>query len=260
MIDLIPLLPECDGLVAHHARRTGGVSEGPFASLNLGFSTKDDADAVRENRRRFGVAADAPLSRWVVCGQVHGSQVASVGVESAGEGSESPSQRFPDRDAVFLQEPGVFALALSADCPLVLIADPDRRTAGIAHAGWRGTVSGVIENLVSTMMAAGSRVDTLRAAVSPGICGRCYPVGPEVFEACEGLPGAEAARTGDHLDLRRIHAAILEHAGVPLRQVRVHSDCSSCDATGYFSYRRDAGNTGRNGALIGWRVASHDRA
>lgn len=238
-------------LVAHHATRRGGVSNPPFDSLNLGFSTQDDPACVVENRARFAAAVGAPLERWVVVGQVHGADLLRADPSMAGAGARSVASLTP-ADAIFLPEPGVFALALSADCPLVAIVDPETRRAGIAHAGWRGTAAGVVQRLLAEFRDAGSPMERCLAATSPGICGPCYEVGDEVFAAMDHLPGVSAARRGRYLDLRRVHRAILEHAGIPGDAVTRSRECSACLPQRHFSHRRDAGRTGRGGALVGW--------
>ncbi|MFN0058258.1 MAG: polyphenol oxidase family protein [Planctomycetota bacterium] len=253
VVETLPLFPAVAELVAHYACRTGGASAAPFASLNLGFSTTDDAALVVENRLRLARALDAPLERWVVAGQVHGAEVARVTTADCGEGSRATSQRLRGHDAVLLAEPGVFALALSADCPLVVLADVPARRAGVAHAGWRGTALGVIEALVAAMEREGSRPSALAASISPGIGGCCYEVGEEVFSALAQRTEVEPARRGRRLDLRMAQRAILRAAGIDASAIQVHTDCNCCQPDRYFSHRRDAGRTGRNGAVVGWR-------
>lgn len=255
-VDLLPLfgdlaVPGAADLVAHFARRTGGVSEPPFDRLNLGFSTGDDPGAVIENRRRVAEAARASLDRWVVPGQVHGADVWKATRHDAGVGARAPAESIAPHDAVYLPEPELFVLALSADCPLVVIVDPERRRAGVAHAGWRGTAAGVIAHLLEAFDEAGSPRSSLWAAIGPGIGGCCYPVGDEVFDALAERPGFEDARRGRRLDLRTIHRAELEGAG--LAAVAQVLDCSACRPDLYFSHRRDEGRTGRSGVIVGWR-------
>lgn len=253
MIRVESLLPDLESLVCHYAQRSGGVSEAPFASLNLGFSTGDDPLRVVENRRRLGEHLGAPLDHWIVAGQVHGADVVRPDRERRGEGAFSPSELFPAADALLLCDEDVFALTLGADCPSVIVADPVRRCVGVAHAGWRGTAAGVVQALVLAVVEAGSALTDLHAAVSPGICGGCYEVGIEVFAALAGQPGAAGARQGRQLDLRSIHRAALCDLGVAEGRVRVHPDCTACLPERYFSHRRDRGDTGRNGVLVGWR-------
>lgn len=238
--------------VAAYGQRDGGVSTGEFASLNLGFSTGDDRDAVIENRRRLGVAVGAPIERWVVPGQVHGADVLEWD-GAALPGGAGVSDELPRADAVVLTHPGTFALSLSADCPLVVVADPVTRSAGVAHAGWRGTVAGVVENLVAALVAKGVSSHDLHAAVSPGIGVCCFEVGPEVLAAATPRPGFAGAVRGSHLDLRTLHRASLEQSGVPAERIQVSDECSYCAPQHYFSHRRDAGKTGRNGMVVGWK-------
>ncbi len=237
-----------DGLVCCFGDRWGGVSVGPFSTLNLGFSTGDDADAVRENRRRFTEAAGLTLDDLVVAGQVHGSAAAVVGRQQRGEGAREPSTRLSDRDVVILSQSQVFALALAADCPLVAIADPGSRRAGVAHCGWRGIVAGALGQLLERLDPGPEAV----AMISPAISAANYPVGPEVHEALEGLTGEASARPGQGVDLRQILRNQLLQAGISRPRIAVDPRCTAADGD-LFSYRRDRGHTGRGGLLLGWK-------
>jgi len=237
-----------DGLVCCYGDRWGGVSSAPYSSLNLGFSTGDDADAVRENRRRFTAAAGLTLDDVVVAGQVHGSAVARVDRQHRGEGAREPSTLLADRDVVILSEPQVFALALAADCPLVAIADPRSRHAGVAHCGWRGIVAGALGQLLEQLDPGPEAL----AMISPAISAANYPVGPEVHEALEGLAGAASVRCGQGVDLRQILRNQLIEAGISQLRIAVDPRCTAADGD-LFSYRRDRGCTGRGGLLLGWK-------
>lgn len=244
--------PSLAGWVAAASTRGGGASEAPFDSLNLGLSTGDDPDRVRENRRRFAAALGLAIGDWVVPGQCHGALCASVGRAERGEGALVPSSRLGGRDAILIREPGVFALSLSADCPVVAIADPSGRRGGVAHAGWRGTAAGVVESLIAELRRTGSDLGECLAAIGPGICGRCYEVGEEVHEAVAARPGAREARSGRRLDLRRIHRAILVESGIPPERIAVSPRCSFEEPAHFFSHRRDGARTGRGGVVAGW--------
>ena len=272
MIDVIPLLESAgsDRLVAHFAGRRGGVSEPPFDSLNLGFSTGDEASHVRDNRVRFCAAVGVPIDRLVVPGQIHGDKAVILKHTDAGEGALAPSERLRGWDAVGVATPGVFALSLTADCPLVVIADPERSIVGVAHAGWRRTAASVVTALVERVRAAGGRPSASWAAISPGIGACCYAVGREVVDALADLPSGgdavsehpaagvrplEGAPTsgGGWLDLRSIHRASLIANGFGPDRVHVDPACTACDPERFFSHRRDHGVTGRSGVIIGWR-------
>ncbi len=255
-IDLFaPLRARFDlaGLVGAYSLRHGGVSRSPFESLNLGFSTGDDPESVRVNRTRFAEDLQIPIERWVVAGQCHGHRVLEVNGSDGGEGALAPSERLRGYDALVLAEPNLFALSLSADCPLVVVADPRSIRAGVAHAGWRGTAAGVVEEMLGALEAAGSDLSECFAAISPGICGDCFEVGEEVFDAVAQRPGAGIARSGQTLDLRLIHREILRSAGLSPGRICQSEVCSYEDSSNCFSHRRDRGQTGRNGLILGFR-------
>jgi polyphenol oxidase len=207
------------GGTALFTTRRGGVSEGPYASLNLGLWTDDDAGRVRENRERL--RAEVGAQRLAQGRQVHGTRVVvdAEGIEEA--------------DGQVTTAPGVAAMVLVADCLPVALAGPDR--VAMLHAGWRGLAGGVLEAGVEATGA-------VCAAIGPGIGPCCYEVGDDV-RAVFG--------TGEPtLDLKAIARARLEAAGV--RDIHDCGLCTSCDAERFFSHRRDRGVTGRQAGLA-WR-------
>jgi polyphenol oxidase len=199
--------------------RRGGVSEGPYASLNLGLLTEDDADRVAANRERVRVQAGA--ERLAQGRQVHGTRV----VVDGQDGEEADGQ--------VTSRAGVAAIVLVADCLPVALAGPG--AAGVVHAGWRGLAGGVLEAGVA---AAGA----VAAAIGPGIGPCCYEVGDDVR--------AVFGTSGRTLDLKAVARARLRDAGV----TEIHDSglCTACDAKRFFSHRRDRGLTGRQAGLA-WR-------
>jgi polyphenol oxidase len=207
------------GGTALFTTRRGGVSEGPYASLNLGLWTDDDAARVRDNRER--VRAEVGVERLAQGRQVHGTRVVVDG------------QGIEEADGQVISDPGVGAMVLVADCLPVALAGPER--VGVVHAGWRGLAAGVLEGGVEATGA-------VAAAIGPGIGPCCYEVGDDV-RAVFGT----SERT---LDLKAIARARLEAAGV--RDIHDCGLCTSCDAERFFSHRRDRGVTGRQAGLA-WR-------
>ena len=202
--------------------RRGGVSQGAFASLNLGPWTEDDPAHVAANRERVRELVGA--RRLLQGRQVHGTRVAVD--EGHGE----------DADGQATTRAGVAAIVLVADClPVVLVAPA---AAAVMHAGWRGLAGGVIE---AGVRAVGE--GPVAAAIGPGIGPCCYQVGPDVHAAL-GTSGPTA-------DLKAVARAHLEAAGV----AAVHDCglCTSCDPVRFFSHRRDGGLTGRQAGLA-WRA------
>jgi polyphenol oxidase len=208
--------------------REGGVSEGAYASLNLGLLTKDEPVNVKENRRRFCAVVDADPERLALNRQVHGTTVRRA---SAGD-------RHERADGLWTDEPGVPMLAMTADCLPVAIArtNGDKPALAIVHVGWRGLADGVI---ASGVKALGGR---LAAAIGPAIGPCCYEVGPEVAALF-----ADDLVSGRKLDLWTAAERALRAAGV--EDVERTDVCTSCHPELFFSHRRDDGVTGRQGVI-----------
>jgi YfiH family protein len=228
------------GGAALFSTRRGGVSEGPFASLNPRPLT-DDTDAhVDENRRRLAAAVGLPRERFLYGRQVHGAVVRRA-TEPPG-----PARPHAEEDGQATRLPGAAALVFVADClPVLLTA---QGAVAAVHGGWRGLASGILEEGVAALRELGAR-GPVTAALGPGAGGCCYEVGEEVHAAFEG----EGARVGErNLDLKRIARARLERAGVET----VHDTglCTMCADPGlFFSHRRDDGVTGRQAGVV-WRA------
>ena len=153
--------------------RAGGVSTGRFASLNCSLSGRDDADAVRENRRRAADALGQPAQALVGLTQVHGITVATLT-------TPWPEDQRPQADAMVTDRPGLLLGIVTGDCAPVLFADATAGVVGAAHAGWRGAVAGVIETTIAAMEALGAKRGRIQAAVGPCIAQPSYEVGPDL--------------------------------------------------------------------------------
>ncbi len=213
--------------------RAGGVSEGPFSSLNLGRMTADDPERVEENRRRVVTEVGGDLARLTLNRQVHSATVRRA---TAGE-------RGAPGDGLWTDEPGVPLLALTADCLPIALARTNGERAAIAvmHAGWRGLLAGIV---AAGVEALGGR---LAAAIGPGIGPCCYEVGDEVAAPFRARFGAGVVGPAQRLDLWAAAELALRDAGVD-RIERVDL-CTACDAGRFFSHRRDDGLTGRQGVV-----------
>jgi len=155
--------------------REGGTSSGIYAGLNAGLGSDDDPDLVRENRARIADWLGRPGTVLSTPHQVHSPD--AITIDRPLDQAERPRA-----DAVVTATPGVIVGVLTADCGPVLFADAERGVVAAAHAGWKGAFSGVIENTVEAMIAAGARRETIRAELGPSIGPGNYEVGPE-FEA-----------------------------------------------------------------------------
>jgi polyphenol oxidase len=150
--------------------REGGVSGGIYASLNCGLGSKDDPEHVRENRSRVTTALGAEPSRLVSIHQVHSPRVVVA---------EAPWEIRPEADAIATATPGLAISVLTADCTPILLADPEARVVGAAHAGWRGAKGGVIPAVVAAMIGLGATRANIRATVGPAISQAAYEVGDD---------------------------------------------------------------------------------
>ena len=225
------------GARAAFSTRGGGVSEAPFASLNLGILTGDDPDAVAENRRRLARALGRRPQRVAIGRQVHGAELlAHAGPQDPSPFAE-PGSALPEVDGHVVAEPGLAALVFVADCLPVALAGP--RGAAMLHCGWRGLAAGILA-------AGAAAVDATDAAIGPGIGPCCYAVGDEVREAFAGLgPGVAAGGT---LDLTELARRLLRAAGV--ERIEAAGICTGCVEERFFSHRRDRGRTGRQAGLV----------
>lgn len=234
------LVPEWAAPARVHAlvtTRAGGVSQGPYRSLNLGERLGDDPVAVAHNRAR--VRASLP-GEPVWLRQVHGTEVVDA----------AECEPNACADASFVRVPRVSCAVLIADCLPVVLADRAASVVAVAHAGWRGLAAGVVENTLAAMQAAPA---SIVAWLGPAIGPRAFEVGEDVYRAfTAGDPQAEAAFTAGrpgkwHADLYALARRRLSAAGV--EEITGGHWCTFNDAR-FYSYRRD-GRTGRM-AAIAW--------
>ena len=236
-----------EGLTHAVLTRIGGVSQGPYATLNLGHTVGDDLAAVEENHRRALGALGLEPQQVVSPCQVHGARVGIVGRAHLGTVQSAT-------DALVTAAPAVPLLMRFADCTPVLFFDPVRRVVGMAHAGWRGVVAGTAGATIQTMTERlGCDPADLWAGIGPTIGPCCYAVGPEVVAAVKAAcpPGTEIVRHTDeqtYLDLPAAVQAQLRAAGV--EQIENAGLCTACHVDEFFSHRAEHGCTGRFGVVM----------
>jgi YfiH family protein len=212
--------------------REGGVSEGPYASLNLGRMTGDDVERVDENRRRLCAEVGSDVERLALNRQVHSAFVHRAVAGARGEPG----------DGLWTDEPRLPVVAMTADClPIALVrADPARPAVAVLHAGWRGLLEGIV---AEGIRALGGSV---RAAIGPAIGPCCYEVGPEVAEPFRRAFGDDVVR-GRNLDLWTSAERALRSAGV--EEVERHDLCTKCRDDLFFSHRRTGKPRGVQGVV-----------
>jgi hypothetical protein len=212
--------------------RVGGVSEGPYASLNLGRKSGDEVERVDENRRIACDAIGADLEKLALNYQVHSTRVLRA----------APAMRGEHADGLWTDEPGQPILAMSADClPIAVARVTDERAVAVLHVGWRGLLEGIVGAGAEALAG-----DTLAAMIGPGIGPCCYEVGEEVAAPFRERFGDDVMRDG-RLDLWTSAERALRAAGVA--HVERVDRCTACEPETFFSHRRDRGRTGRQGVI-----------
>jgi YfiH family protein len=209
------------------------VSEGPYASLNLGRKSGDEVERVDENRRIACEAIGADVAKLALNYQVHSTRVLRAAAGMHGEHA----------DGLWTDEPGRPILALSADClPIVLARENgDAPAVAVLHVGWRGLLEGIVASGVQAL--GGGK---LAAAIGPGIGPCCYEVGEEVAAPFRERFGDDVLNES-RLDLWTSAERALRAAGV--ERVDRFDRCTACEPEMFFSHRRDAGRTGRQGVI-----------
>lgn len=225
--------------------RDGGVSEGPFASLNLGAAVGDDPDHVRENHLRLARAVGFDSASLHQTHQVHGGAVWTH------RGDADPRlTRAVEADALVAHSPSVAVAVRVADCVPVLLGDSRTGAVAAVHAGWRGVVKGVVAHALD---ALGPRAhEDVVAAVGPSIGPCCFEVGDDVaaeIAASVAVP-VVIPRPGarPRVDLWRAVEGQLRALGVS--QVDLTRRCTACAPEGFFSFRRDGARSGRMVGVI----------
>jgi YfiH family protein len=236
-----------DRLVAVASGRSGGVSFGGLASLNLGYSVGDQPDNVDENRARLFGALGLPLAGIASTRQVHGVRVLETRAGGLHGGTEGA-------DGLVTDCPGVFLSLTFADCVPILAFDSEHGAVGLAHGGWKGTLAGIAGELIATMQRCyGSRPEAMRFALGPSIGRCCYVVGTDVATNFESRwPGVVSNEgTTTRLDLWEANRRQLLDAGASAERVALPGACSCCDVDAFFSHRAQRGSAGRFAVLLG---------
>lgn len=228
--------------------RIGGVSGGPFATLNVSPREGDPPVQVRENWQRLASAFGIPCEQFFVVNQVHGEQF--LVIEDAFSCHSLADRRY---DAIVTDRPGVAIGIKTADCAPVLLFDRRHRAIAAVHAGWRGTALGISAKAVRLMgQRYSSHPEDLSAVIGPSIGPCCYEVDRPVFEAMSGLGDTDrvlrpGGKEGHWLfDLPLANRIQLEREGMQPGRIFTSGLCTCCREDLFFSHRRDGAKTGRH--------------
>jgi polyphenol oxidase len=231
--------------------REGGVSVGPFRSLNSSTASGDDPQAVAENLRRLAAAAHVALGSLATVSQVHGVALIEAVAPRDPLVANPP---LAEADAIWSRTPGVAVGVKTADCVPLLLEDRAGGRVAAVHAGWRGVIGRIAEVAVAALLADGARRENLRVAIGPCIQRCCFEVDgdlPDRFATAFGqavvVPVEGKAKV--HLDLPLALRRSLEGLGVSPSHIDSRSECTVCDSR-FFSHRRDRGLSGRHLSFI----------
>ena len=237
--------------------RLGGVSEGEFASMNMAFNRGDNSERVTENYRRFCAGAGFDFNSLVASAQDHHTYVRAVTSADKGIGIYRPRD-MESVDALITNEPNVTLVTYYADCTPLFFVDTEKRAIGLAHAGWRGTVSRIGEKVIKKMTELyGTDPKDIKTAVGPAISVCCYEVDEPCaanFLALTDLPVERfvfSKGAGKYmLDLLEANRQILMAAGVPEENITLSDLCTNCNSELLWSHRATKGHRGTMSAMM----------
>lgn len=265
------LLQQISGITHGFSTRHGGVSEAPWATLNISLTSGDVRERVEENRQRILQSLGRPDATWISLKQEHGAEIVEV---TARAGRSIPG------DGLLTRDKDACVAVLGADCVPILFADVKHRVVAGVHAGWRGTRANIAGRMIARLNELDVKPADIRVALGPGIGPCCFEIGQDVAEAlraayprCEaGLwPAAhvvlrddtgEGNSTADQsisagvgvsekwmADLWALNRHALMEAGVAPEHIDTVSMCTVCSPD-FYSYRREQGSTGRHAGVI----------
>lgn len=253
-----PALEET-GMVSHSfSTRTGGVSEGKFATMNFGFTRGDNPEHVLENYRRMAAILGVKKEQMVLSWQTHTTNIRKVTEEDAGKGVVR-EREYRDVDGLITDIPGITLVTFYADCVPLYILDPVHRAIGLSHSGWRGTVNRMGKVTLDAMQKEyGTESKDVIACIGPSICQDCFEVGEEVVEefakAFDARYHKELFYGKDNgkfqLDLWRANQIIFAEAGVNQANIHTTDLCTHCNPEHLFSHRTMGTERGNLSAFL----------
>lgn len=233
--------------------RLHGTSDLIAGGLNLALHVGDKIEAVVANRRLYADALKVDADKFTTCAQVHGNKIVAVTKDMVGSGAVDYTDTIADTDALITDLPEVPLLLFYADCVPVLLADTQTGAIGLAHAGWRGSVTEIaLKTALKMQKHYGCKGENMLAAIGPSIGSCCYEVDDMVL--LEGLKYRECFslnKNGKYrLDLWLMNRLQLEKAGLPSNNIYCAETCTYDNKELFFSYRAEQGKTGRMGVSI----------
>lgn len=239
--------------------RIGGVSEGDLGSMNLSYTRGDKPENVDENFRRIAEILDCTPDDFVLSHQTHTTNVRVVTAEDKGKGI-TRERDYEDVDGLITNVPGIVLSTFYADCVPLYFVDPVKKTIGLSHSGWRGTVNKMGKVTVQKMIEEyGCNSNDIIAAIGPSICVDCYEVSMDVaqefmnaFKNADNLNKIVIPKNEEKamLDLWQANLAVLTEADIPKENISLPDICTACNKDILFSHRASNGKRGNLGAFL----------
>lgn len=252
-----PIFEKEAGMKHIFSTRLGGVSEGIFASMNVSYTRGDKKEAVDENFRRIAEVFGTNVERFVLSDQTHTTNVRVVTKKDCGKGIVKPKD-YTDVDGLITNEPGIVLATFYADCVPLYFYDPVKKVIGLAHSGWRGSVSRIGQVTIERMEKEyDCKREDILAAIGPSICQDCYEISEDVAEEfMQEFKGHEQeillakANKKYQLDLWKVNEIVFKEAGIKKEHIQVTDICTCCNPEYLFSHRTSQGKRGNLGAFM----------
>jgi len=259
------LFSQFDNISHFVSTRQGGISNGHFSSLNIGFHVGDDNFRVLQNRRFLSEAIGIDLMKFTFANQCHSANVAIVSDAQRGKGAMEKDSALGNFDGMVSNVKNICLAVQVADCVPILLYDPVQKVIGSLHAGWRGTLKKIVMEAVSKMIQNyGSRADDIYAGLGPANGPCCYEVGEDVYREARISLGLvkdvikPAKNEGKYIfDQWTANVKQLTDAGLKREHIEVSEICTQCHADTFFSSRANNGVTGRFMAGIMLKKRAH---
>lgn len=225
--------------------KNGGVSEGDYQSLNIGFGVPDNPNNVIENRKILAKSVDIPIENFVFCNQVHQNKVTVITPEEKGAGVFSRENAIQGCDALVTAEPNICLCVMSADCLPMLFFDEKRGAIGACHAGWRGTMSGIVAETIKSMeYYFDCQPEDIFVGLGACISTEKYPIGDEIVKIVNEIFGTEEGflksyphSSQKHFDLKYTNIHQLKEVGILEKNISNLDMCTYQNQKDFFSAR-----------------------
>lgn len=208
--------------------------------LNVGFNSNENQDVILKNLNILSAAINTPMKDIALANQIHSSNVELV----------DKGGIYPDTDAFVTKEAGLALAIQVADCGAVLLGDPKNKIIGIAHAGWRGAVAGIVPKVINMMIELGAERQQIRAFVSPCLSMHNFEVGEEVADQFSDHLVDRETYSKPHVDLKGLIQDQIINTGILQKNIIVDERCTIDHESLFYSYRREKEGSGRMAGII----------